>query len=172
MGWLNAFFGKKEAIATSGPFDFAIDRMMQSLCDMEEFGPFLLQKGLSEEAIWKIYNLTVLACAYEMLTQFLPKEQIPNHYIECERNGERKVMLDESKLYQRAKNMIGNYGQGHIVVATTSGPIQALNWCLNQLGPDAQDNIARIEILPSRLPSLGQADTKARIRSVADVNEA
>lgn len=169
MSWLKKSFGGSNEVVQGGTTrslnEFAIDTLMRKLCDLEACLTVLEKSGLSKEAISRIYNLTVIACSTGVLEQKLSKEQLPQHYIiEDPSIGEKEIRFDECEIYNTARNMVRNYGQAHVIVASVSGQMRALNWCFNQLGDKAtKEDIGRIRLLPPRLPAFGQATTKARV---------
>jgi hypothetical protein len=146
------------------PIEFMVDLLMRNLCDIGKCLPILERAGISREAISKTYNLTVIACALWVLEATLSREQLPNFYILSDGAGSgRDIRFEDCETYQTAKRLVKNYGQAYVVVASASGQMKALNWCFNQLGEKARENIHRIRLLPPRLPPFGQAESKARL---------
>jgi len=59
-------------------------------------------------------------------------------------------------VYQAASGLVGNYGQGDVIVASTSGEIRALNGGYHLLSEQSgKDGPARVRMLPPRLPATG-----------------
>ena len=168
MNWFKKILGstakKNVDQAVSNPTDYTIDILMSNLCDIEKSLPILEDAGISREAISKTYNLTVIACARGMLESTLAREQLPDFYVLSDKTGvDHEIQFGDCETYQAAKRLVKNYGQAEAIVASMSGQMRALNWCFNQLGEEAKANTHRIRLLPPRLPSFGQAETKAKI---------
>ena len=169
MKWVKKILGlsnKTSQVATTQSLnELAVDTLMRKLCDINACLPILEKSGLSKETISRIYNLTVIACSMGVLERELSQEQLPQHYIiEDPSAGEIEIRFDECEIYNTAKNMVKNYGQADVIVASVSGQMRALNWCFNKIGEKpTKEDISRIRILPPKLPTFGQAATKALV---------
>jgi len=170
MSWFKSLFKKEpqqaaQQAATTPSIEFAIDALMRKLCDVDACLPSLTGAGVSEVAFWRVYNLTVIACSMRFLEEVLSQSQLPRFYIMENPDGtDEEIMFRMCEIYSKARTMLSRYGQGDVIVASLSAQVQAMNWCLNQLGdsPTTADK-ARIRMLPPRLPLVGQAESQAQI---------
>jgi len=145
---------------------FTVDILMRNLCNLDVSLIALEKAGLSRNDASKIQNLTVLACSRIFLEGMLGPEQFPEHYVIVrDAADDEHIRFEDCQIYLMAKKLVGNYGHALVAIASRSGQVQAVNWCLNELGESAKDNIHRIRLLPPRLPLFGPADVKAGIPS-------
>jgi hypothetical protein len=140
MSWFKSLFKKElqqaaPQAATTPSIEFAIDALMRKLCDVDACVPSLTEAGVSEVAFWRVYNLTVIACSMRFLEKVLSQSQLPRFYIMENPDGtDEEIMFRMCEIYSKARTMLSRYGQGDVIVASLSAQVQAMNWCLNQLG--------------------------------------
>jgi hypothetical protein len=169
MSWFKDLFKKapeKMTPAATAPLtEFAIDTLMRNLCDVDACLPLLREAGMPEVDFWRVYNLTVIACSMKFLASVLSQSQLPRFYILEKPDGtEEEIVFLMCEVYSKVRAMLSRYGQGDEIVASMSAQVRTMNWCLTQLGasPTAAER-ASIQMLPPRLPLVGQAASRARI---------
>jgi hypothetical protein len=147
MNWLKKILGTSQqnnesytsSEASPDSITAAVEILMRNQGDIEKCLPVLEQRGLTSEAISKIYNLTVIACGRHASAANAHEYPFPAHYVILDQTGEEhEVCFDSCEIYRIAHGLIPNFDQNVAAIGARSEELKALNWCLEKLGAAAR----------------------------------